>query len=90
MGWRWGLGAHLAAIRYPIFRVLRLPLYKESFPSGSVVKNPPAKAGDTDSILGSGRCPGEENGNHSSILAIPWTEEPGGPQSIRSKKVGHD
>ena len=29
---------------------------------------------------------------HSSILAweIPWTEEPGGLQSIRSKRVGHD
>ena len=33
-----------------------------------------------DSIPGSGKCPGEENGYHSSILAwrIPWTEEPGG------------
>ena len=29
---------------------------------------------------------------HSSILAwrIPWTEEPGGLQSIRSQRVGHD
>ena len=29
---------------------------------------------------------------HSSILAwrIPWTEEPGGPQSMRSQRVGHD
>ena len=29
---------------------------------------------------------------HSSILAweIPWTEEPGGLQSIGSKRVGHD
>ena len=29
---------------------------------------------------------------HSSILAwrIPWTEEPGGLQSIGSQKVGHD
>ena len=28
---------------------------------------------------------------HSSILAwkIPWTEEPGGLQSIRSQRVGH-
>ena len=28
------------------------------FPGGSVVKNPPANAGDTGSILGSGRSPG--------------------------------
>ena len=29
---------------------------------------------------------------HSSILAweIPWTEEPGGLQSMGSQKVGHD
>ena len=33
------------------------------FPGDSVVKNPPANEGDTDSTLGSGRFPGEENGN---------------------------
>ena len=33
------------------------------FPDGSAVKNPPANAGDTSSIPGSGRSPGEENGN---------------------------
>ena len=29
---------------------------------------------------------------HSSILVwrIPWTEEPGGLQSMESQKVGHD
>ena len=29
---------------------------------------------------------------HSSTLAwkIPWTEEPGGPQSMGSHRVGHD
>jgi len=36
--------------------------------------------------------PLEEVGTHSNILAwrIPWTEEPGGLQSIRSHRVGHD
>ena len=33
------------------------------FPGGSVVKNPPAHAGDPGSIPGSGRSPGEGNGN---------------------------
>ena len=33
------------------------------FPGCSVVKNPPANAGDTDSIPGSGRSPGGGNGN---------------------------
>ena len=45
-------------------------------------------AGDTGSITGSGRSPGEGNGNHSSILAweIPWTEESGGLQSMGLQK----
>ena len=32
-------------------------------PRGSVVKNLPANAGDSSSIPGSGRSPGEGNGN---------------------------
>ena len=34
----------------------------------------------------------EEMTTHSSILAcgIPWTEEPGGLQSMGSQRVGHD
>ena len=33
------------------------------FPGGSVVKNPPASAGDMSLIPGSGKSPGEGNGN---------------------------
>ena len=33
------------------------------FPGGLAVKNSPAKAGDRGLIPGSGRYPGEENGN---------------------------
>jgi len=36
---------------------------KKGFPNGSVVKNLPANAGDLGLIPGSGRSPGEENGN---------------------------
>ena len=34
----------------------------------------------------------QEMATHSSILAwkIPWTEEPGGLQSMGSQLVGHD
>ena len=34
----------------------------------------------------------KEMAAHSSILAweIPWTEEPGGLQSLGSQRVGHD
>ena len=35
----------------------------EGFPGGSGVKNMPANAGDTGSISGLGRFPGEGNGN---------------------------
>ena len=59
-----------------------------SFPGGSVVKNLPAKTGDTGLIPGSGRSPGEEEmATHSSILPgkfhgqrglagyIPWDQK---------------
>ena len=36
---------------------------KWGFPGGSAVKNLPASAGDMGSIPGSGRSPGEGNGN---------------------------
>ena len=57
-----------------------------------MVKNPPANAGDVrDSglIPGSGRSPNEGVATHSRILAwrIPWTEEPGGLQSIGHKEL---
>ena len=34
-----------------------------AFPTGSVVKNPPANGGDIDLVPGLGRSPGEGNGN---------------------------
>ena len=43
-------------------------------------------------IPASGRFLEEGMATHFSILAwrISWTEEPGGPQSIGSHRVGHD
>ena len=43
------------------------------FPGGSVVKNSPTNAGDTGSISGLGRFPGEGNGNplQDSCLGNP-------------------
>ena len=59
---------------------------------GSDGKASACNAGDPDSIPGSGRSPGEGNGNCSSILAwkIPWMEEPGRLQSVGLKRVRHD
>ena len=65
-----------------------------------VVKNLPTISGDLgdaglieeDAGLGQEDPLEEGMATHSSILAwrIPWTEEPGGLQSIGSQKVGHD
>jgi len=65
------------------------------FPGGSVVKDLPANEGDAGSLAGLRRCLEEENEKkkkkkkmttHSSVPArrIPWTEEPGGQQSMGS------
>jgi len=53
-----------------------------------VVKSLPANTEKAGLTFGSGRYPGEENGNHSIILAweIPWTEEPDGLQFIGLQK----
>ena len=58
------------------------------------LKNQPANAGDTRDaglISGSGRSPGGGHGNPLwySCWEIPWTEEPGGLQSVWSQRVGH-
>ena len=57
-----------------------------------MVKNPPADAGDVGLISGSGRSPGEGNGNPLQYFAweIPWTDEAGGLQSMGSQRVRHD
>ena len=49
------------------------------FPGGSVIKNPPANAGNVHTIPGWEDPLEEEMATHSSILAwrIPWTEESG-------------
>ena len=57
------------------------------FPGGSAVKNLPANAGDIkyeDFILGWKNPLEKKMATHSSIHAweIPWTEEPGGLQSM--------
>ena len=58
-----------------------------------VDKESPGNAGDMYSIPGSGRSLEEEMATDSSILVweIPWTEEPGGLESLRGvARVGRD
>ena len=64
----------------------------EGWPSqvALVVKNPPTNTGDTGDKGDVGSIPGPEGplekemASHCSVLAwrIPWTEEPGGLQSM--------
>ena len=57
-----------------------------------MVKNLPSNAGDTGSILGWENPLNKEMSTRSNILAweIPWTEEPGGLESMGSQRVGYD
>ena len=56
------------------------------------VKNPPAMQKTQVQSLGREDPLKKEMATHSSILAwrIPWTEEPGGLQSLGSQRVRHD
>ena len=61
------------------------------FPGDSMVKTPPANAGDRKRIQSldlAGRL-GKEMATHSSIIAweIPWTEEHGRLQSMSHKEI---
>ena len=62
---------------------------RQGFPGDSLVKHPPAKAGDMGLVPALGRSSGEGNGTTSSILAwkVPWAEEPGGLESMVSEKT---
>ena len=59
------------------------------FPGASVVKNPPAVQDMRVPSLGQEAPLEKEMAMHSSILVrkIPWTEEPGGLQSMGSQKL---
>jgi len=62
------------------------------FPVAQMVKNLPAMQETWVRSLGQEDPLDKGMAAHSSILArrIPWTEEPGRPQSMGSQRVGHD
>ena len=57
-----------------------------------MVKNPPANAEDAGLIPGLGRSAGGGNGSplQYSCWEMPWTEEPGGLQSMGLQGIGYD
>ena len=61
-----GSNGFLDSFKENIDQLVRATGRHRGFPGAAVVKNPPANAGDagiSGSILGSGRSPGEGNGN---------------------------
>ena len=69
-------------------------IISEDFLGGPAVKNLPAvqKAQETQVPSLGQRSPGGGHGNplHCSCLENPWTEEPGGLQSMGAQRVRHD
>ena len=57
-----------------------------------MIKESAYNAGDMGLIPGSGRSPGEGNGNPLlySCLGNPWTEGPGQLQSMGSQRIRHN
>ena len=75
------------------FRLNGIPL--GGFPGGSVVKNPFAGQETQETqvqSLGWEDPPEEKMATQSTVLAwrIPWTEEPGGLQSMGLQRAGRD
>ena len=80
------------------FLLKPLPKYAYQFSSAraslvaQLVKNPPTMRETWVPSLGWKDPLEKEMATHSSILAwrIPWTEDPGGLQSMGSQGVGHN
>ena len=66
--------------------------HTRDFPVAQMVNNLPAMQETCVQSLGQEDSLEREMATHSSILAwrIPWTEEPGGIQSMGLQRVGHD
>ena len=64
----------------------------QGFPGGSDSKESTCSEGDLVPPLGWEDSLEKGMATHSSVLAwrLPWTEEPGGLQSIGSQRVRHD
>ena len=84
---------YMCVFVYRFFMYLNVSvMYLDDFPIAQMVKNLPAMQETRVRSL----CQEDplEKGMaiHSSILAqrIPWTEKPGGLQSMGSQKVGHN
>ena len=76
---------HYLLFYSPVSRIVNM-----GFPGDSDGKESAYNTGDLSLIPGSGRSPGEENGNplQYSCLENPMAGETGGLQSMGSRRVG--
>ena len=83
---------HIVRMYYHVQELAFKHLLRGGFPGSTAGKESTCNVGDLSSIPGLGWSPEEGMATHSSILAwrIPWTEEPGGLQSMESHRVGHN
>ena len=58
--------------------IISLYTYSQGFPGSSMVKNPPANAGDAGSIPGLGRSPGGGNDNPLQYYCLENPMDRGG------------
>ena len=81
----------LSCFKFFKFILVTLPTIVQGFPDGTVVKNPPASAGDVLSP-GSGRSSGGGNGNplQDSCPGNPMDRGGCRIQSMDSQRVGRD
>ena len=72
--------------------VIHIRSSSRGFPGGSDGKESTGNGGDLGSIPGSGRSPGEGNGNPLQYSGLENTmmEKPGGLQSVGSEKGAND
>ena len=65
------------------------PVDTQSFPGGSVVKNPPAMQEAQEIWVDPwvGKIPWRRKWQPDPVF-LPWTEDPGGLQSMESQRVG--
>ena len=91
-GIQWWTGEYWVKTTSSTFQTKRNAMSYKGFPGGSVGKKCVCHVGNKGSVLG-GEEPLEEGmaTDFSSLVwEIPWTEEPGGLQSVESKRVGHN
>ena len=80
----------LRALLPPSHLVCSIPGWGRGLPGGSVVKNPPANAGDTGLIPGLGRTPWRRKCQPTPVFLLGETLEPSMLQSMGSQRVRHD